>query len=95
GMLSLGDSHAIIPPFTGNGMTMAFQSAEAALPHLVAYASGEMTWDEACAQIAKHLHTRFEKRLKSAKLIHPLLFHTLARPLLKHAPLKPILSLIR
>jgi hypothetical protein len=54
-----------------------------------------MTWDEACAQIAKQLRTRFEKRLKSAKLIHPLLFHTLARPLLKHAPLKPILSLIR
>jgi 2-polyprenyl-6-methoxyphenol hydroxylase-like FAD-dependent oxidoreductase len=95
GMLSLGDSHAIIPPFTGNGMTMAFQSAETALPHLVAYANGEMTWDEACAQIAKHLRARFEKRLKSAKLIHPLLFHALARPLLKHAPLKPILSLIR
>jgi flavin-dependent dehydrogenase len=94
-MLSLGDSHAIIPPFTGNGMTMAFQSAETALPHLVAYANGEMTWDEACAQIAKHLRARFEKRLKSAKLIHPLLFHALARPLLKHAPLKPILSLIR
>jgi len=95
GILSLGDSHAIIPPFTGNGMTMAFQSAETALPHLVAYASGEMTWDEACAQIAKQLRTRFEKRLKSAKLIHPLLFHPLARPLLKHAPLKPILSLVR
>ena len=95
GMLSLGDSHAIIPPFTGNGMTMAFQSAETALPHLIAYASGEMSWDEACALIAKQLRARFEKRLKSANLIHPLLFHTLARPLLKHAPLKPILSLIR
>ena len=95
GILSLGDSHAIIPPFTGNGMTMAFQSAETALPHLVAYADGEITWDEACTQIAKHLHARFKKRLKSAKFIHPLLFHTLARPLLKHAPLKPILCLIR
>ena len=95
GLLSLGDSHAIIPPFTGNGMTMAFQSAETALPHLLAYAKGKIPWPTALALTEKHLHTRFGKRLTSAKLLHPLLFHTLARPLLKHAPLRPILSLIR
>lgn len=95
GLLSLGDSHAIIPPFTGNGMTMAFQSAETALPHLLAYATGNCSWLAACDLIEKALRTRFYKRLTSAKLIHPLLFQTLARPLLKHAPLRPILSLIR
>lgn len=95
GVLSLGDSHAIIPPFTGNGMTMAFQSAETALPHLIAYANGTLTWPATCEAIQRQLDKRFAKRLTSAKLLHPLLFHTAAKPLLKHAPLRPILSLIR
>ena len=95
GLLSLGDSHAIIPPFTGNGMTMAFQSAETALPHLIAYANGTRTWPAACEAIQRQLAKRFGKRLTSAKLLHPLLFHTAARPLLKHAPLRPLLTLIR
>ena len=34
GMCSLGDAEAIIPPFTGNGMSMAFESAESALDPL-------------------------------------------------------------
>lgn len=95
GILSLGDSHAIIPPFTGNGMTMAFQSAETALPHLLAHANGTQTWPEACKAIQRQLAKRFAKRLTSAKLLHPLLFHTAAKTLLKHAPLRPILSLVR
>ncbi len=95
GLLSLGDSHAIIPPFTGNGMSMAFQSAETALPHLLDYAKGKLPWPASLALIEKNLRTRFRKRLASAKLLHPLLFHPAARPLLKHAPLRPLLTLIR
>jgi 2-polyprenyl-6-methoxyphenol hydroxylase-like FAD-dependent oxidoreductase len=95
GLLSLGDSHAIIPPFTGNGMTMAFQSAETALPHLLEYATSRATWSAACALIEKDLRTRFQKRLTSAKLIHPFLFHPAAKPLMKHAPLGLIISLVR
>ncbi|MFM2199094.1 MAG: hypothetical protein RLZZ505_2526 [Verrucomicrobiota bacterium] len=95
GILSLGDSHAIIPPFTGNGMTMAFQSAETALPHLLDYAEGKLPWPAATALIEKHLRTRFRKRLTSAKLLHPLLFLTAAKPLLKHTPLRPLLALLR
>lgn len=95
GLLSLGDSHAIIPPFTGNGMTMAFQSAETALPHIIAYANGTRTWPAACETIQRQLAKRFAKRLTSAKLLHPLLFHTAARRLLKHVPLRPLLALLR
>jgi menaquinone-9 beta-reductase len=95
GLLSLGDSHAIIPPFTGNGMTMAFQSAEVALPHLIAYARHQSSWSAACSAIEKNLHQRFSTRLTAARLLHPLLFHRAARPLLRHAPIKPILSLVR
>ncbi len=95
GILALGDSHSIIPPFTGNGMTMAFQSAETALPYLLSYARGETPWHAACDQIQKALHRRFRRRLFSASIIHPFLFHPAALPLVKLAPLNPILSLVR
>jgi len=95
GILALGDSHSIIPPFTGNGMTMAFQSAETALPHLLSYTRGETPWHATCDQINNELHRRFRRRLTSAGIIHPFLFHPAARPLVKLAPLNPILSLVR
>ena len=95
GILSLGDSHSIIPPFTGNGMTMAFQSAEIALPHLLSYANKEQSWLETCEAINAGLASHFKKRLTTAKLLHPFLFSKKARPLLKHIPLSPILNLVR
>ncbi|MGJ8644732.1 MAG: FAD-dependent oxidoreductase [Luteolibacter sp.] len=95
GVLTLGDSHAIIPPFTGNGMTMAFQSAEIALPTLTRYAEGEFNWQTACSTIATAHRKTFRKRLTAAKFLHPLLFKNASLPLLKHAPISPILNLIR
>lgn len=95
GLLCLGDSHAIIPPFTGNGMTMAFQSAEIALPHLIAFSNHSKPWPKTRTLIEKSLRKHFRKRLTTASLIHPLLFKTSARTLLKIAPIKPILHLIR
>ncbi len=95
GMMCLGDSHAIIPPFTGNGMTMAFESAEIALPHLIAYAADQISWEKTCELTDKHLHKHFRKRLTASRFIHPLLFHRASRHLLKHAPITPILSLLR
>ncbi|MEP3211566.1 MAG: NAD-binding protein, partial [Luteolibacter sp.] len=83
GVLALGDSHAIIPPFTGNGMSMAFQSAEISLPHLTRYAKDETDWKCTCAAIYATHRKTFRKRLTAAKLIHPLLFENAARPLLK------------
>jgi flavin-dependent dehydrogenase len=95
GILSLGDSHSIIPPFTGNGMTMAFQSAEIALPKLISFASDKTDWETTCQQINSQLDQHFRKRLTASRLIHPILFSKSARHLLKHAPIAPILSLIR
>ncbi len=71
----LGDAHRQIPPFTGNGMTMAIQSAESALPHLRTYASGACAWPSAVEQIRRALARRFDKRLRLAGLIHPFLTH--------------------
>jgi flavin-dependent dehydrogenase len=69
----LGDAGAMIPPFTGNGMAMAFQSAEIALPALLAYARGESEWPEICRVTGNALRERFRVRLASAGALHPFL----------------------
>lgn len=69
--IRLGDAAAMIPPFTGNGMAMAFQSAEVALAPLVAYADGSADWAETCAVTQAGLRRRFRVRLASAGALHP------------------------
>ncbi|HEY1107075.1 MAG TPA: hypothetical protein VGE76_00540, partial [Opitutaceae bacterium] len=71
--LSLGDTSATIPPFTGNGMAMAFQSAEAALRPLLAYAHWKCDWTAACRDTHAALCGRFRTRLASAHWMHPFL----------------------
>lgn len=95
GVLAIGDSHAIIPPFTGNGMSMALQSSEIAIPHLLAYAVGDCSWLEASQSIQIGLKQRFRKRMFAAKFLHPLLFQNAFKPLLRYAPISPIFLLIR
>jgi flavin-dependent dehydrogenase len=71
--LCLGDAGATIPPFTGNGMAMAFQSAEIALAPLLAFARGERSWAETCGRTNAALRARFRVRLASADAVHPFL----------------------
>jgi flavin-dependent dehydrogenase len=73
----LGDASAMIPPFTGNGMAMAFQSAEVALTLLLAYSRGDATWPATCRAIQHALHGRFRVRLASAQALHPFLLRPL------------------
>src|SRR5580704_10040607 len=72
--LVLGDAFAMIPPFTGNGMAMAFQSAELALDPLLGYARGEAGWPAAGRAVHTRLHRRFRLRLASANALHAFLF---------------------
>jgi flavin-dependent dehydrogenase len=71
--IQLGDACAMIPPFTGNGMAMAFQSAEAALDPLLRYARGEIDWAASCCATNAALRGRFRLRLASADVLHPFL----------------------
>jgi flavin-dependent dehydrogenase len=71
--ISLGDASAMIPPFTGNGMAMAFQSAEIALEPLVNFARHRTEWTETCGVINAALRRRFRLRLASAGALHPFL----------------------
>ena len=74
--LQLGDASAMIPPFTGNGMAMAFQSAETALTPLLAYAHDRSDWRTTSNLIRTRLRRRFRVRLASARLLHPYLLQT-------------------
>src|ERR1044072_9223877 len=73
GRLCLGDACAAIPPFTGNGMAMAFQSAELALDPLLASARGGGDWKAAARATTAALRGRFRLRLASAHALHPFL----------------------
>lgn len=72
--LRLGDRRAIIPPFTGNGMSMALESAELALPSLLSYASGRISWPECVHAYEEASGRYFARRVRAARLVHPFLF---------------------
>jgi flavin-dependent dehydrogenase len=70
----IGDSITMIPPVTGNGMSMAFESAELALEPLAAYSAGEMSWAAAQAAIAGRCDASFAPRLRWAAWLERLMF---------------------
>jgi 2-polyprenyl-6-methoxyphenol hydroxylase-like FAD-dependent oxidoreductase len=73
GRLCLGDSYAMPPPFTGNGMAMALQSATLALEPLTAWSRGERPWWDTVGVVNGRLQRRFRTRLASANALHPFL----------------------
>jgi 2-polyprenyl-6-methoxyphenol hydroxylase-like FAD-dependent oxidoreductase len=79
GVLTLGDAASMIPPFTGNGMSMAFQSAEIAVAPLLAWSRGSLTWQQARNVVALAVQRRFRRRLMMAQSVHPLLFRSSGR----------------
>jgi flavin-dependent dehydrogenase len=75
---SIGDALTMTPPVTGNGMSMAFESAEIAVTPLVSYARGEMDWPMTQSQIASRCDEKFASRLKWAQALQWILFTPLA-----------------
>jgi flavin-dependent dehydrogenase len=71
--LEIGDTWAVTPPFTGNGMAMAFQSAAAVIEPLLAYAHHLLDWPKTCALAQRLLRDRFQRRLRIAGAMHPFL----------------------
>lgn len=75
GSLSIGDHSAIIPPFTGNGMSMAMLGALEAAAPLANWAGGKLGWIEAVQAAREALRRKFSPRLRWAAWLHPLLLH--------------------
>jgi len=66
---SIGDALTMTPPVTGNGMSMAFESAEMAVEPLAAYSRGELSWTQARQQIAIRCDAAFSRRLAWARFL--------------------------
>jgi 2-polyprenyl-6-methoxyphenol hydroxylase-like FAD-dependent oxidoreductase len=98
GRLCLGDALGMIPPFTGHGMTIAFQSAALALAPLCAWAKAEMSWGATVATAQRALRTRLDAKLRLARGLHPWLLSPARQrvfSLLQRARLLPIRPLLR
>jgi menaquinone-9 beta-reductase len=68
----IGDSITMIPPVTGNGMSMAFESAEMAIEPLAAWSRGEVSWSQAQQTVARRCDAEFSRRLAWAKWLQRL-----------------------
>lgn len=91
GLCTLGDAERMIPPFTGNGMSMAFESADCAKPHLLGYCRGELTWTEVLSEVRDSLNERFQSRVSLALGLHRCLTNSMGRAALSAAAVSGVL----
>lgn len=70
----VGDTITMIPPVTGNGMSMAFESAELATGPLAEYSAGRISWTGAQQTIARKCDEMFARRLAWAAWLQRLMF---------------------
>ena len=75
----IGDSLTMIPPVTGNGMSMALEAAGFALEPLSAWSHGDLEWGCARSAIAEACDRAFARRLTWARWLQWLMFTPLAR----------------
>ncbi|HMJ90457.1 MAG TPA: hypothetical protein VK530_11600 [Candidatus Acidoferrum sp.] len=75
----VGDALTMIPPITGNGMSMAFESAELAAGPLTRFAIKESSWHETVATISSLLELAFASRLRWAQRFHRIVFEERGR----------------
>jgi 2-polyprenyl-6-methoxyphenol hydroxylase-like FAD-dependent oxidoreductase len=84
----IGDAMTLIPPVTGNGMSMAFEAAEMAIEPLDAYSRGESSWSEARQAVATACDGAFARRLAWARSLQWMMFTPLFRGWLGRMALK-------
>ncbi len=72
--LNIGDRFSLIPPFTGNGMSMAFEAASLAVDPLNQYSNKELSWQNTIKLINEKQKNMFQNRLRVANFIHPWIY---------------------
>ena len=65
----------MIAPLTGNGMSMAFESARLASGPLLANSEGRLSWGEAAQAVAAQCDRKFNGRLFWAHWLQRAFFH--------------------
>lgn len=78
--LCIGDALTMIAPLTGNGMSMAVESAEVAMDPLAAFSSGRSDWHEAHRLVADGCDQRFARRLRWSAWLQRVIFHASPQP---------------
>lgn len=91
GAFCVGDASLLIPPFTGNGMSMAIESSWLASPWLEKFSREELSWLDACSGYSSSCDEYFGKRMRLAGGLHPLLFNGAGRSLLRWSALSGLL----
>jgi hypothetical protein len=71
--LVLGDTRGLVPPFTGHGMAVAFESAALALDPLLAWSRSETDWPATLLAVRRAHRARFRFRTAAATLLQPAL----------------------
>ena len=84
GIFSIGDAAAMIPPFTGNGMSMALEAAHLSIRPVVEYAERRIPWSEATVRNGKAASLAFGRRLRVANLLHPVITHARGTRWVRH-----------
>lgn len=79
----IGDAAYLIPPFTGNGMSMALESSRIAAVAIAKFSRGECDWEAAVRENRAAARKFFAKRTTLAKMLHPLFFHPVGQLALK------------
>src|SRR5581483_469460 len=79
---SIGDALTMIPPVTGNGMSLAFESARLAAGPLAAFSRRKCSWRETQRLIARGCDREFSRRLAWAARLQHALFSPAAQKIL-------------
>jgi len=86
----LGDAITMIAPLTGNGMSMAFESAQIAAGPLLDYASDRASWTQTLSRVAAACDAAFRRRLRWSRRLQIAFFQpTLRDPLVWFASHSP------
>ena len=80
----VGDALTMIPPLTGNGMSMAVEGAFLSAGPLADWSQGTIDWPACLKQIAGTLDGCFSSRLRWARLLQQSILHPFGQPLLWH-----------
>ena len=70
----LGDAQGMICPFTGNGMSIALESAELATAPLIEFSKGETSWSKAIREYNHMASRKFAGRLHASTQLHPFIY---------------------
>ena len=80
----IGDALTMIPPLTGNGMSMAVEGGFLSAEPLADWSRGNLDWSTCCKIVARNLDRSFSARLRWARLLQQSILHPVGQPLVWH-----------